>query len=236
MQVGAEGGECTSHGHLVALPACRAPVGIMPLPVPPPSPPPPPLPDTRPPALPVPCWPQGSFASPVPLPSVGRPASAPPGASSPSAPSTDMWRGPMWVNINYLVARGLLEQGDARLSAMAWELMNRYAVCLVRTRRPSQAVCARWPCRRGACTGLVGQLGVLPAGASRALGGDQVPAACCPSLCVPFALAGPPGGRGKGGLTPSHAELMPPAAGPAHCARVVIVAAGRSPRLSGGTP
>ncbi|GLI63401.1 hypothetical protein VaNZ11_006363 [Volvox africanus] len=34
--------------------------------------------------------------------------------SSPSSPSLDMWRGPMWVNINYLVAAGLREQENCR--------------------------------------------------------------------------------------------------------------------------
>ncbi|GIL66828.1 hypothetical protein Vafri_20320 [Volvox africanus] len=76
-----------------------------------------------------------SFATPVPLPSVavsamegsGRrqpsslsasstSASASASSSSGSSPSSplDMWRGPMWVNINYLVATGLREQKNCR--------------------------------------------------------------------------------------------------------------------------
>lgn len=49
-----------------------------------------------------------SFATRVPLPSVALSSQQP--ASAQGAGGGDMWRGPMWINMNYLVAVGLREQ------------------------------------------------------------------------------------------------------------------------------
>ncbi|KAG2495499.1 hypothetical protein HYH03_006443 [Edaphochlamys debaryana] len=75
-----------------------------------------------------------SFATPVPLPSVAlacqrhdaaalSAAGAYTAASAASA-AADMWRGPMWVNTNYLVAVGLREQRCALCSKLANWIVN----------------------------------------------------------------------------------------------------------------
>lgn len=48
------------------------------------------------------------FGTPLPVPSLSR---------SDPAFSTDMWRGPMWLNLNYLVVLGLRRHGRAKLAA-----------------------------------------------------------------------------------------------------------------------
>lgn len=59
-----------------------------------------------------------TFGTAVPLATVARNA---------SSFSTDMWRGPMWININYMVARALLANGEA---AEARTLMRKTLDCM----------------------------------------------------------------------------------------------------------
>ncbi|KXZ47552.1 hypothetical protein GPECTOR_34g711 [Gonium pectorale] len=79
-----------------------------------------------------------SFASPVPLPSVAvssqrRGAAGAAAAAAGTAagaegsvyqPHNDMWKGPMWVNINMMVATGLREQRCSECSRLAIQLLN----------------------------------------------------------------------------------------------------------------